>query len=615
MKPLKPQRNTKTAEGRRPWAHLERFGWALALVACLPSLVPTLTPGWFEGHDDLHIYRLIEYDLALADGQIPPRWFPDISAGFGNPHPIYYAPLFYIAAEVLHLGGFDIIDSLKGSIVLFMLAAAAGMYRLARPSFGAAAAVVASAAYTFAPYHLLDLYVRKAFSELTVFAVLPYLLLATRGMVLRGGRWNAIALALSLATTCIAHTITTMMVPALVSAYALWLVAGDTERPLTARAARLAWAAAAAAAGGALAGFFLVPAFLERNSINLAIYTEAYVQYQKHFVFPQQLLWWPWGFGMSLDGLADKMSFRMGLLQIAGALLAAAGVTRLHRRAPGARREVIFWLWVTGAAIFMMLPISSPVWGAIPALKFVQFPWRFLTVTTLSTSLLCGAAVAAWGPPAGVGTSDAPRRRVGGWAFALCALFAVAAALGGTLGVNLRVPVERVGFEEKPYNNMIDRGAGAPPEAFDAAFVRRHTLRWIDHLPPNVSFMARTPRDLERPRVEVSRGAAQIAMSEERTWRWRFAVEADTAARLRLNIYRFPGWVVRVDGAVTEVQEPAGEDQVIFVDVAPGTHEIVATFETTGPRRLGDWLTLAGIALVAAIGLWPMKREHPEARP
>ncbi len=605
---MRARSTAKSVDGPPLWGRLERFGWLLALLVCLPSLVPTLAPGWFEGHDDLHIYRLIEYDLALGDGQVPPRWFPDISAGFGNPHPIYYAPLFYIVAEVFHLGGFDVIGSLKGAIVVFMLGAALGMYRLARPSFGVAAAVVASAAYTFVPYHLLDLYVRKAFSELTVFAVLPYLLLATRTMVLRGERWDAIALALSLAATCIAHTITTMMVPALVSAYALFLIVGEKGHTLTARLGRLAMAAGAAVIGAAIAGFFLVPAFLERDSINLRIYTEAYVQYQKHFVAPRQLIWWPWGFGMSLDGLADQMSFRMGLLQIAGVLLAALGLTRLKRRAAAARREVHFWLWVTGAAVFMMLSISEPVWRAIPALKFVQFPWRFLTLTSLSTSLLCGAALAAWGPPAAVGTSAAPRRRLWSWALALCALFAIASALGGSLGVNLRVPIERVGFEEKPYNNMIDRGPEAAPEPHDGSFVRRHTLRWIDHLPPDVSFMERTPQDLERPRVEVVGGAARVTMQEERTQLWRFAVQADEPSRLRLNIYRFPGWVVRVDGAVVGVLEPAGEDRVIFIEVVPGSHEVVASFENTWPRRLGDRLTFAGIALVAIIGLWPRRR-------
>src|SRR5262245_65871278 len=103
-------------------------GWILALVICLPAMVPTLLPGWFEGHDDLHIYRLVEYDLALKDGQVPPRWFPDISAGYGNPHPIYYAPLFYMTAEMFHLASVGVILSLKAAILVFLLAAAVSMY-------------------------------------------------------------------------------------------------------------------------------------------------------------------------------------------------------------------------------------------------------------------------------------------------------------------------------------------------------------------------------------------------------------------------------------------------------------------------------------------------------
>src|SRR5262245_34724640 len=105
-----------------------RTGWVALLLIVLPALVPTLLPGWFEGHDDLHIYRVIEFDRAVRDGQLPPRWYPDISAGYGNPHPIYYAPLFYAIAELFYLAGLTVVYSLKGAIVVVMLASALGMF-------------------------------------------------------------------------------------------------------------------------------------------------------------------------------------------------------------------------------------------------------------------------------------------------------------------------------------------------------------------------------------------------------------------------------------------------------------------------------------------------------
>ncbi|MGH9869449.1 MAG: hypothetical protein ACREAA_14955 [Candidatus Polarisedimenticolia bacterium] len=590
---------------------LERRAWLLALFLCLPALVPALRPGWFEGHDDLHILRLIEYDAALSDGQIPPRWFPDVSAGLGNPHPLYYAPLFYVAALAFKAMGLGVVGGLKGAIVLFTLLAALGMYRFARLFWSAPAAVVAAAAYTYTPYHLLDLYVRKAFSEVTVFAILPFLLEALYRIRTRGTRWDIVAAALWLAALFSAHTISTMMAPPLLAAYALLLCrlpdAGAGPRRAGAPG-RWSWrwlggAAVAGCLGTLLAAFFLVPAFLEREAINLKMYTEAYVDYHQHFVMPRQLVWWPWGFGMSRAGLRDAMSFRLGLAQIAGMLLAAAGLGRLS--AAGSRLHALFFLGLAAAAMFMMLPLSVPVWDAFASFKFVQFPWRFLTLTTVSSGVLCAAAFAAWAP------QGARRARGRAWAAAgvVCAVMAGGAVAGGTLGVNQRIAGDRIEYQEKPYINLVEHEAGTPAEPLDRAMVRRHTLNWIDHLPPGVSYLGLTQADAERPAAEVVSGAARITdLSSGSSWH-RFRVETDGTARLRVNAYRFPGWTVRVDGQVVDLRPgPPRERPVLFFDVPPGSHAVEAALEPTTPRRLGDGLTLAGLAGIALVSLWPSRK-------
>ncbi|HEY3175000.1 MAG TPA: hypothetical protein VGK94_04480 [Candidatus Polarisedimenticolia bacterium] len=573
--------------------------WTLALLLCLPALIPASLPGWFEGHDDLHIYRLIEYDAALRDGQVPPRWFPDISAGYGNPHPNYYAPLFYIVAEVFHLAGAGLILSLKLAIAAFLLLTSVTMYRLALPFVGTAGALVAAAAYTYAPYHLLDLYVRMAFSELTVFAFLPSLLLAFHNLRTRGSRWDLVAGSLSMAAMSTAHTITLMLVPPLLGAYALFIsmkIAGPAGE------GRWRWlgrGAAAAALGYALAGFYVVPVLLERGQVNLKIYTDSYFDYQKHFVYPRQLVWWPWGFGMSLEGLKDKMSFRLGLLQIAGTAAAAVGTLGARRRSSPAKVHVIFFLGVTVAALFMMLPISAPFWSLLAPLRFVQFPWRFLTLTTLSTAFLCGAAFSRYAGRAPVIA-----------ALGACALFPAGAAIGGCLGVHLRVPESRIGFDKTPYNNMLDRGpeAALAPETLDRSFVREHALHWIDHLPSEVGFNDVAESDLARPKVEVVEGGARVSDVVARTWLVRCHVEAFSPSRLRVNLYRFPGWTVRVDGVVAPMIEIPKRQKVIFFEVSPGSHEVQVLLERTFPRRLGDGLTLAALATLAVARLWPQRR-------
>ncbi|MFQ5701906.1 MAG: 6-pyruvoyl-tetrahydropterin synthase-related protein [Acidobacteriota bacterium] len=609
-----PETVRKAVSSHR-WRILDRHAWVLSAVLCLPALVPLLVPGWYEGHDDLHVFRLIEYDLVLRDGQVPPRWFPDISAGYGNPHPNYYAPLFYLVAEFFHLLGPGIITSLKAAIVVIMLVSAIAMFQYARLFWGPTAALVAATAYTYAPYHLLDLYVRKAFSELTVFAFLPLLLLSLHNLRERGSRWDMIVGSLALAAMSTAHTITTMLVPALVGAYVLVLSVRRGREGWTLEWRWLGKVVIVISIGYAIAGFFLVPAYLERAAIDLRIYTASYVRYDKHFVYPRQLIWSPWGFGLSLPGLQDKMSFRLGLLQIAGTVLAASAFSKMRRLSPSGARHGFFYLWVTAAAIFMTLPASGLLWAALPPLKFVQFPWRFLTLATFSMAFLCGAAFAVWGPPRPSRDNAASQPRRWRAALALCALFCLAAGLGGTLGVHRRLPVDRVDYEERPYNDLVARGVDAPAPTFDAAFVRAHTLRWFDHLPAGVSYTGLTRRDAARAKAEVVRGRARISRFRQRSWMIGFRVEADGPALVRINTYRFPGWTIRVDGRPTAILQPRRHQPVLFLDVAQGDHQVLAVFTDTPPRRFGDGLTLAGLGALAAIGLWPHRTRRTSETP
>ncbi len=583
---------------------LGRHGWVLAILVSLPALAPVLSPGWYEGHDDQHIFRLFEYDLALRDGQIPPRWFPDISAGYGSPHPSYYAPLFYVIAETFHLGGLSVIASLKAAIALLVLLSSVSMFFLARAFYGSPAALVAAAAYTYAPYHLLDLYVRKAFSEFSVFAFLPALLLCYYNLFVRGSRWDVIAAALSTAAMCMAHTISTMMVPPLLIAYALLLTLRSTG---TERWLWLRKAAVAAIIGASISGFFTIPAVLERNDVNIQIYTSAYVDYAKHFVYPIQMIWWPWGYGLSLEGLRDQISFRIGLLQIAGALLAVSALGRPARIGKAGSDHAIFFLVLTGVALFMMMPVSNVVWTALPALHFVQFPWRFLMIASFGTAALCGIGFLALGHAPDPRSPSAASR---GWVLAcvLAAAFPVASALGGMLSVHLSIPTERIGFTESPYIKLVDRGeaAAGDPWKLDSSFVRAHTLSWFDHVPAGAPIRV-SADELRRPRIEVAGGSGRFSDLRAGSREIRFRVDAATTTRIRVNTYRHPGWTVLVDGSPVPLVEIPGTLPVILFDVGEGSHQVLVQLSRTSPGAIGDLTTLVGLAAIALIGLWPVR--------
>ena len=142
------------------------------------------------------------------------------------------------------------------------------------------------------------------------------------------------------------------------------------------RRRRWSWlprAGAALALGYALAGFFLVPAFLERNEINLKIYTEP-----------------TWTTTSTLSTAAIDL-VAVGIRHEPGGVERSDVVPygpvpdrRRDRRAggrgraaaprAGLARATLFYAGVTLLVVFMMMPASAFIWDALPPLKFVQFP-------------------------------------------------------------------------------------------------------------------------------------------------------------------------------------------------------------------------------------------------
>jgi hypothetical protein len=58
-----------------------------------------------------------------------------------------------------------------------------------------------------------------------------------------------------------------------------------------------------------------------------------------------------------------------------------------------ARRTWILLASIPAAVLFLLLPISLPVWDLLPKLRFLQFPWRWLLVVEAPMALLFAAAV------------------------------------------------------------------------------------------------------------------------------------------------------------------------------------------------------------------------------
>src|SRR4030042_5981597 len=93
------------------WKKIVFFCFSLILI--LPTLWPLFRSDFFRMHDFTHVARLVELNVALKDGQIPPRWASDFGWGYGMPLFHFYPPLSYYLAEIFYWLGLSAVTAIK----------------------------------------------------------------------------------------------------------------------------------------------------------------------------------------------------------------------------------------------------------------------------------------------------------------------------------------------------------------------------------------------------------------------------------------------------------------------------------------------------------------------
>ena len=127
---------------------------------------PLLRNGLPPTHDgEYHVVRAYQFDKTLRDGDLYPRWLPDLNYGYGTPLLNYYYPLPYYAMSFLHFFGTSFINSFKISIFIATIIGAVFFFLWARIFWGNTGGFISSLFYTFSPYHIVEMYIRGAVGQ------------------------------------------------------------------------------------------------------------------------------------------------------------------------------------------------------------------------------------------------------------------------------------------------------------------------------------------------------------------------------------------------------------------------------------------------------------------
>ncbi|MBU1148722.1 glycosyltransferase family 39 protein, partial [Patescibacteria group bacterium] len=150
----------------------------LLLVLSLAILVylalPIFQPGLPANNDrEVYLTWLTEFEQNIKDGNLIPRWAPDLWHGMGSPLFIFVSPGFYYLAELFRLGSLGILLSVKLAIYLSLLVGFVFMFLFAKKLWGKWPALLCATVYTFMPYHLGLIIPRGGYAELLAMALWP----------------------------------------------------------------------------------------------------------------------------------------------------------------------------------------------------------------------------------------------------------------------------------------------------------------------------------------------------------------------------------------------------------------------------------------------------------
>ena len=383
----------QTDRAKRSW---RRFaGPAVIVLAAAVAMVPQFIRGSSCGHDfNVHLVSWFDCLNAWRHGIPYPHWTPSANYGAGEPRFVFYPPLTWMLGAAL---GAILSWNLAPIALTFIIFAATGLATraLALEALDDLPATLAGCVSIFSGFTLFTGYERCAFPEFAGGFWLPLILLfvlrerpSSSSLVRRAPLakrifdGSTVPLAIALAGAWLSNLPLGVIAGYLLAGTALlWAIINKSWAPLLR-------ASVATFLGLGLAAIYWVPATFQRHWVDIRQATEdPGFNFENNWLFSHH--------ANPLLALHDVVLHQVSWIAVSMIAVALAAVVICYFRnsfpRPGKK-------WIPLAAIpivvlFLLFPISRPLWHTLPEMPFLQYPWRTLEAVEAPMAIFFVAAI------------------------------------------------------------------------------------------------------------------------------------------------------------------------------------------------------------------------------
>ena len=510
-----------------------------------------------------HLTTIAQFYESMKQGVWWVRW-TDGFANYGMPLPLFaHQTIGYLGGILSFVFGGDIVLVYKLMFVVGGIISSMLFYLFLRIYFKPLSSFVGTFFFNFAPYRILNLYIREALPEFFASVFFPLILLATYFFVKKKKKWAVPLLVLFFAVIALSHPMMLIVGGILFGGYLLFLLVDEKKRVKTVLSYGmvLLW-------GLMISAYFVLPLKLENkyfyygqttNHLTPGQYLSSvnYLSPKWHYFYERDIV----NRGHFVKGgLPETIVLSVGVLYL---------ISRLARDKKKFKPEIVDYATLTGVVlVYMTTRYSGFLYENIDLLSNIQFPWRMLSSYVYVPPIILAYFVNKLRNPRLV-----------------------------VVGVMILIAVLRFPQSYSKNNTLhnIDRYYFTTMNLHSVLMNTVWTGETADY-------------PVHDKKVGIIEGEGVIKSYNVKNGFREYQIEADTSLRLADYTFYFPGWNVYVDGVSTpmEFQDPNYRG-VITYKIPEGNHSVVLKFEET---RISQYSIIISIFASFSFIVWIVMRQR-----